>query len=125
MLREMKRDLKRQIGRQIAKARLGRGYTQERLAELTGRSVEAISNLERGKSFPSVETLEGLSQSLGVPLRELFDDRADRLDRRTRRELKGRALLHALSDDLLDVAPDQLKALAKHESALERRRRRA
>ena len=71
----MARDLKRQIGRQIAKARLARGLTQEGLAERTGRSVEAISNLERGKSFPSLDTLQSLSDRLGVPIRDFSKSR--------------------------------------------------
>jgi transcriptional regulator with XRE-family HTH domain len=119
----MAKDLKRQIGRQIAAARLARGYTQERLAELTERSVEAISNLERGKSFPSVETLESLSHHLGTPVRDFFNNGSGPLDRRAKLELKGRSLLHQLPDGFLEIAIDQLMALARHGGQPLRRRK--
>src|SRR5260370_34029865 len=108
MLRAMKVNLKRYVGEQIAKARLARGYTQETLAELTARSVEAISNLERGKNFPSVETLESLSRHLGMQVKEFFEETGGRLDRRTRLELKARGILHSLPSPSLELALDQL-----------------
>lgn len=113
MIRRMTKDLKRQIGRQIAKARLARGFTQAKLAELTGRSVEAISNLERGKSFPSVETLHSLSQHLAVPVRDLFKEGKRNIDRRARLELKARGMLHLLTDEFLEIAIEQLVVLVK------------
>jgi transcriptional regulator with XRE-family HTH domain len=113
MLRDMADSLKRQIGRQITKARLACGFTQERVAELTGRSVEAISNLERGKSFPSADTLQSLSAHLAVPIAEFFRDSATRLDRRGRLELKARGILHSLSDEFLLIAVEQITVLAK------------
>jgi transcriptional regulator with XRE-family HTH domain len=83
------------------------------LAERLRRSVEAISNLERGRSFPSVKTLKALVSQLGVSLHSLFgepvlDDRP-----RTKLELRGRTLLGQLSDDFLEIAIEQLSALAK------------
>lgn len=46
--------------------------TQEQFAELLDRSTEAVSNMERGKSLPSLDTLFRLSDKTGVPLGELF-----------------------------------------------------
>ena len=46
--------------------------TQEQFAELLDRSTEAVSNMERGKSLPSLETLFRLSDKTGVSLGELF-----------------------------------------------------
>jgi transcriptional regulator with XRE-family HTH domain len=117
MLRVMAKDLKHQIGRQIAKARMARGLTQEGLAELTGRSVEAISNIERGKSFPNVETLQSLSQHLTVQVRDFFEaTSSSRTDRRTRLETRAHSVLHSLTDEFLEIAMEQLGALKKHGS---------
>lgn len=118
----MKNNLKQRVGRQVAKARLARGYTQEKLAELTGRSVEAISNLERGRNFPSVDTLESLSRHLGVSVREFFEDSGVRLDRRAKLELKARGLLHSLPHPFLELAVEQLLALARHSGTPSTRR---
>lgn len=46
--------------------------SQEQFAELLERSADAVSNMERGKSLPSLETLFRLSEKTGVSLRELF-----------------------------------------------------
>jgi transcriptional regulator with XRE-family HTH domain len=115
MLRVMEIDLKRQIGRGIARARLSRGITQEELAELLGRSVEAVSNLERGRSFPSLKTLEGLMRHLGISLRDMGEEGAPADSARSRLELHGRAILGRLSDNFLDLAIEQLATLAKHD----------
>jgi transcriptional regulator with XRE-family HTH domain len=93
-----------------------RRLTQEDLAERLGRSVEAISNLERGRSFPSVKTLEALVTQLGVSLHELFGEPASDDSPRTRLELRGRALLTQLGDAFLEIAVEQLSALAKRDT---------
>jgi transcriptional regulator with XRE-family HTH domain len=43
------------------------------LAEKIGRTGDAVSQLERGLSLPSFETLERLAQALDVPIRDFFD----------------------------------------------------
>lgn len=55
--------------------RLERKLTQEQLAESVDRSVETISNLERGVSFPSDGTLQRLAESLGVDIQDLYLDK--------------------------------------------------
>jgi transcriptional regulator with XRE-family HTH domain len=109
----METDLKHQIGCGIARARISRGLTQEDLAERLGRSVEAISNLERGRSFPSVKTLTALVNQLGISVHALFGDPVLDDSPRTKLELRGHTLLTRLSDDFLEIAVEQLSALAK------------
>lgn len=48
-----------------------KNLTQEDLAELIDRSVQAISKMERGLTFPKLETLIRLSEKLNVPLQDL------------------------------------------------------
>lgn len=57
----------------LREIRKDRGLSQEKLAALCDRSIEAISNLERGKNLPSFETLEKLTEALNIPARDFFD----------------------------------------------------
>ena len=90
------------------------GLTQERLAERIGRTIEAVSSLERGKNFPSQETLDRLAKALDVPMRDFFDfDESD-----TAASPKRTALLaaiadavHTLDDHHLAIAAAQIGAL--------------
>ena len=111
----MEHDLKRSVGFQIAKARLASGYTQEELAERVGRSVEAISNLERGKSFPEFETLTSLAEHLNVQVSHFFDGDPLPTSSRTRMVLRLNAIAGLLSDEILSVAIEQLEALGRLE----------
>ena len=46
--------------------------SQEKLAEAAGVSVEAISNIERAKSIPSLELFLALSRELGLDINEFM-----------------------------------------------------
>ncbi|MBV9016367.1 MAG: helix-turn-helix transcriptional regulator [Alphaproteobacteria bacterium] len=110
------RHLKRDVGCRIAEARLRCGLTQGSLSEHVGCSVVTISNLERGRLLPNLRMLAAVSRALSVPLRDLLGEveKVDPLNRRrTRLELRCRALLNQLSNELLDTAVQQLSALAR------------
>lgn len=66
-------ELKQRVALRIKSIRQRRGLTQEQLAERVERSVDAISNLERGLSLPGFETLERLAAVLKVPVKDFFD----------------------------------------------------
>lgn len=67
-----------------------RGLTQEALAEAIGKSVDTISNIERGVGSPRVETALDIANTLGVTLAELFDveERADDRGREHRKAIE-------------------------------------
>lgn len=65
--------LQNRVALRIKTIRKRRGLTQETLAERVGRTTDAISQLERGLSLPSFETLERLAGVLEVPIRDFFD----------------------------------------------------
>lgn len=112
-------ELKDRVALRIKTLRRRRGLTQEKLAERIGRTVDAVSNLERGKSLPSFETLEKLSGALETPLRDFFD-----LDQSPARAAAKRVplmttLLDAasgLTEHDLEIAVQQIEALARRRS---------
>jgi transcriptional regulator with XRE-family HTH domain len=46
--------------------------TQERLAELSGLSLQYIGEIERGTRNPSLTSMESLSKAFNLPIAELF-----------------------------------------------------
>ncbi|TGQ27734.1 MULTISPECIES: helix-turn-helix transcriptional regulator [unclassified Mesorhizobium] len=90
-----------------------RGLTQDDLASRTGRSLDAVSQWERGVNWPSFETLIRLSEALDVPVESFFEQNtAKRSGDRLKKEVEARLLLGDLTDGDLVVAVEQLRALA-------------
>ncbi len=91
--------------------------SQVGLAEKVERTTETISNIERGVSSPTIETLERLSGALRVPMREFFEGSDGQLIDRKRLQLEFeiRGLLAQLSMSDLEVARKQLLALTARE----------
>lgn len=56
----------------IRELRRNRGLTLGQVAELTGLSVAMLSQVERGQSDPSLESLRRLAEALQIPLFDLF-----------------------------------------------------
>ncbi|MBJ2150537.1 helix-turn-helix domain-containing protein [Paracoccus sp. IB05] len=110
----MDSDLKTYIAQQVRTYRKARGLRQARLAEAIERTAEAISNIERAKSLPALDTLMAIAQALEVPLRDFFPE-ADAVENkspnRMRLEAEAAALLRGLSDERMKIALSQLKAL--------------
>lgn len=59
--------LKQVFGSQVQVLRKRQRWTQAKLAEKAGLSLEMIGMLERGRAAPSLATIEKLSDVLGVP----------------------------------------------------------
>lgn len=62
----------RLIGRRINELRTQQSITQEQLAEMVNVSVPYICYIETAKRKPSLETLIGISNALGVTLDEIL-----------------------------------------------------
>ena len=71
-------DLRKLVGRNVRRLRHERGWTQEALAEVAGVSQQAVSELENGKSNPTILTLHELAQGLGVRPMDLLDENPKR-----------------------------------------------
>lgn len=87
-------ELKRSFGRRVQALREARGLTQEQLAERIERSVDTVSNIERGANGTRIEVAGRIAEVLGVALPELFEFEEVDPDRQRRRQIN--ALTRAL-----------------------------
>ena len=83
--RESPARLIHRVGRRIAELRRARGWTQERLAEKVGSSVQWVSRLEAGQNL-TLETMAGLARVLDVEVTDLFVPPAPEPPRRPRKD---------------------------------------
>jgi transcriptional regulator with XRE-family HTH domain/quercetin dioxygenase-like cupin family protein len=60
------------LGERVREARLRRGVSTRGLAGVVGVTASMISQIETGRSQPSVSTLYALANALEVPIEELF-----------------------------------------------------
>ncbi len=60
------------LGKRIAKLRKQRGLNQENFADISGKMINTISNIERGLSDPKITTLMSIAKALNISIEELF-----------------------------------------------------
>lgn len=91
----------------LRRVRMDRGFTQQRVAERAGVSLQFYAALEQGKKAPSFETLDALCQVLDTTAADLFSTGEPVREKRTgpsddlRRAIER--LPRALDPDLLEV----------------------
>lgn len=61
-----------ELGKRIKDLREKAHLSQAELAQLAQKSVETISNFERGKTLPSIRTLAGLAKHLECGVADFF-----------------------------------------------------
>lgn len=94
----------------IKHLRVALGLSQEALAEKAGRSIETVSNIERGTNSPTLETLEELAFALGVKIVDLLDHHnAGKHEGDVMRII---SVARSLGPKELEVAATQIEALA-------------
>lgn len=62
------------FGAGLRKIRLGKGISQERLADLAGLHRTYISSVERGERNVTLQTVEKLAKALGTSMSRLMSD---------------------------------------------------
>lgn len=67
-------DSKKRFANKLISIRQSRGWSQRRLAEVTGFNRSTISMWELGEREPGFDQLNVLAQQLGVTVSELIDD---------------------------------------------------
>ncbi len=66
-------DNKKLLGKRIQELRKRANYTQEQLAELIQIETGSLSAIESGRHFPSLSTIEKISQILKCDIIKFFD----------------------------------------------------
>ncbi|MDD3593117.1 MAG: helix-turn-helix transcriptional regulator [Candidatus Gastranaerophilales bacterium] len=65
-------DIKKALGKKIQAIRKQKKLTQEKLAELIDIEIPSLSNIERGKFSPAVDTLQKIAKALDVEISDLY-----------------------------------------------------
>src|SRR5664279_1665536 len=68
-----KRDLALEISHKVVLARIRKGYTQEKLAEMVGTKQSGIARTERGNSLPKLDLLDRIARALDIDLSQMFE----------------------------------------------------
>lgn len=103
------------IGRLVRTARVSRGITQADLGTAAGVTVAQISNIECGRTPPSLDTLIKIGRKLRVPVADLLSG-TERVAGDGRDDLlrsKIAAATRAMSSQDLELALDLLTAFRK------------
>lgn len=104
--------LKNDIGARIRAARDAKRLTQGQLAEAVNRSVEAISNIERGASLPPLDTLSDICAVCDLTLGDIFDNPAkDQSKHRAELEMSIRMMLRGLDDKHAQLAKNLISSV--------------
>lgn len=112
----MENALKNHIAATVHSARKSKGLTQEELAALINRTPESLSNIERGHSIPTIETLYDLASVLKLDITSLLPSklRGEQGDlSRLKLEERAKRLLESLDTNTLKTAVTQLEALGE------------
>ncbi len=97
------------LGDDVRKLRKARGLSLTTLAQAIGRSVGFVSQLERGRSQPSIADLRAIAGALGVPLGWFFMvDALDEAERGHVVRAGARRRLGTVTDGLVEelLSPD-------------------
>ena len=66
-------NIARALGQRIRNYRTAKGFSQEKLAELSGCHPTYIGQIERGEKNATIESIEKISMALSVSLSTLFE----------------------------------------------------
>ncbi len=66
-------DIAKAVGQRIRNYRSKMGFSQEKLAELSGCHPTYIGQLERGEKNATLESIEKITAALGISLSKLFE----------------------------------------------------
>lgn len=105
-------ELQKQIAAAVRTLRKQRNWTQEQLAAKSGRSLDAISNIERGVNKPSLKTIGSLAKGFDISVAELFQATGYGSETRTNLMTSLLDVVRSLDDRTLTVAVKQLQDLA-------------
>lgn len=88
------------LGVRVRSLRLAAGITQEVLAEKASISLKHLGELERGRSNPTLSSLEALATALGVSLLEFFNFEDALISPNAAKQALHDAIDHASDEEL-------------------------
>jgi len=108
--------LKQTIAVTIKAARVAKDWSQEELAARIGKTPESISNIERARQLPAIDTLLDLARVLDLSVPEMIE--ASHSTRTVSRERAGNeaqlvTVIQSLTDTAIGIALVQVDALTK------------
>ena len=65
-------DEAKKLGQNLKRIRLDKGITQTSIAKALGADRSFVSNIENGKTNPTLSTISSLAKALGVSTTELL-----------------------------------------------------
>ena len=89
-------------GARLRKMRKSKKFSIYRLHEITGLSQGHISDLEKGKNQPTIETLQRLLSPMGISLSEFFNEDDD-ISYLNQREKELVARFRAMPDESAEL----------------------
>ncbi len=103
------------LAERFRELRKERGWRLKDVAEVTGLSIPYLSDLERGRTNPSLDTLRTLAEAYGLSVHDLMAP-VDFYGERTPAALP-RGLAELLADPALgaEITPDWVETLARIE----------
>jgi len=102
---------KQLLGRRIKRLRSQLGLTQDALAERVQISPKYLSNIERGRENPTLDTLLRLARSLKVEPWEVFVLDSEALDRQALRSQVARLLEQTNNEEQLRLVVRLMQAV--------------
>lgn len=103
--------LRKLFGANLKAFRKNNELTQSELAEKVDKSIDLISQIERGASSPSFETIEDLSKALSVSPQAFFNGSGLLGGKNTTKFAKLQSELAKLSEEDLEWVESVLKAV--------------
>lgn len=103
------------FGQRVKSLRKRQGWTQEELAQQIGKTVDTISNIERGFSSTRIETAVAIADALGTTLSDLFDFQTVPPEQREARRLTNELLelIRPLDASTIEAITAQVEILLR------------
>ena len=108
------RAVRLRVGRNVEHLRRVRGWSQEKLAEMSGRTNKIIGQVERGETNVTIDILTSIAAGLSVNVADLFRPSAS--------DKSGEAIYMVLQQDL-ERLEETLRAVVRVKRANRRRDR--
>lgn len=108
-------DVRETLKRNVKALRKARGLTQEQLAEMIGKSVDTVSNIERGFLSTRIQTAADIADALDVQFPDLFRSvhQSEEEQRRVELTAKILAIVEKGDSEALEAVENVVDSIVK------------